>query len=55
MPEDFEKDFKGTWKSAFDNIVKPDKKESWESESPNWFVLDQSDENKRKPGIKSTI
>ena len=51
MPEDFEKDYKQTWLSAFKNIVKPDKWESWEKLSPSWFVLDQSSETKRRPGF----
>ena len=51
MPEDFESDFKGTWSAAFSNIVKPEKQDSWNKESAKYFVLDQSVESKRKPGL----
>lgn len=53
--EDFEADFRGTWTSAFRQIVKPEKIDSWESLSPNWFVLDQTKEAKRKPGTFEII
>ena len=53
FPEDFEKDFHGTWKAAFNAIVKPDMLESWYAKSLNWFVLDQKKESKRKPGNNS--
>ena len=55
MPADFEADFRETWKAAFSNIIKPEKKQSWENESPKWFVLDQSVESKRKPGESQLI
>ena len=50
FPEDFESDFHGTWRAAFENIVKSDKMSSWQANSPDWFVLDQRVEMKRKPG-----
>ena len=55
MPKDFEKDFHQTWLSAFQNIVKPEKMKSWINLSPNWFVLDQSPETKRRPGNISSL
>ena len=50
MPVDFEANYGKTWEAAFRNIVKPDMEESWNTGSLKWFVLDQTDESKRKPG-----
>ena len=42
FPEDFESDFHATWRAAFENIVKSEKMSSWQANSPDWFVLDQT-------------
>ena len=51
MPENFEGNYFGTWRAAFSRIVKNNMKLSWEENSKKWFVLDQTVESKRKPGI----
>ena len=51
MPENFENDYFGTWRAAFSRIVKNNMKLSWEQNSKKWFVLDQTVQSKRKPGI----
>ena len=50
FPADWEKNYKGTVEAAFSNIVKPEKRESWNAKISQWFVLDQTAESKRKPG-----
>ena len=42
-------------RSVFDPIVKPNMKESWESEWKNWFVYQDTVEDERKPGKVSNI
>lgn len=51
VPEDPSKNYKGLCDAAFDAIVKPEKKHEFARQRSNWFVLDQSVESKRRPGL----
>ena len=50
MPVDYEKDYMGTVRACFKNIIKPEMYERFLLEGPEFFVLDQSSESMRKPG-----
>ena len=50
FPQFWENNYRETFESAFENIVKEDKISSWREKAPDWFVLTQKKEDKRKPG-----
>ena len=50
MPSDYEKDYMGTVRACFKNIIKPEMLERFQDEGPNFFVLDQSVDSMRRPG-----
>jgi len=50
VPAEPLKHFKQLCSSLFDPIIKPSKREKFEREKSKWFVLDQTNESKRKPG-----
>lgn len=50
MPLDYEKDYMGTVRACFKNIIKPEMLERFEVEAFEFFVLDQSTESMRQPG-----
>ena len=44
------------YRCLFDPLVRPDKKDSWESQWKTWFVTTDEIEDQRKPGkLKSTF
>ena len=51
VPENFEEDYAGTMMACFQNIVKPNMKNKFQTECHKYFVMDQKPESKRKPGL----
>ena len=51
LPEDPDNNLEGLCWAAFKNIVKPGMFEDFKSEAPSWFVLEQTVEKKREPGL----
>ena len=44
------------YRALFDPLVRPDMKDSWESQWKSWFVTTDAIEDQRKPGkLKSTF
>lgn len=50
VPDEPFKHYKTLCGALFANIIKPEKTEKFYNEYSNWFVLEQTNEMKRKPG-----